>query len=89
MLRTKVQSSTKIEIVEKILDQVLEFFRVVHHTGDDSYYLMQISNHYNSELKYIVENVYVLPLSSLPYSLVDWCDARYVNHFYQPIIKTL
>ena len=36
----------------------------------------------------MIEGLFVSP-SSLPYEIVDRCDARYLNHSYQPIIDPL
>ena len=79
MARTTVQSDKSKDKVAKLSYAVRGPFQIVRGTGRGGYIVRKLHKADSSELNFISEYIYILPLSLKPCEPVDRSDTRYLN----------
>ena len=64
-------------------------FQIVRSVGPESYIVRKMNRADSPELKFISENLYILPPFFKPCEPIDSYDTRYLNQFHAHIVSPL
>ena len=87
--RTVIQSNKSQNKVAKLRYTVRDPYYIILNTGHGSYYVKKINQPDNSVLKFMVYDLYSLPLSLKSCEPVDAIDTRYLNQTDAQLINPL
>ena len=85
MARQEFMSDKTRNKVGKLTYQVSGPFVITKATGHGSYYARKFKDKNSAEQKFMVEDLYPLPPSLLPYDPIDGANVRYLNHSHPSI----
>ena len=85
MARREVMNDKAKNKVGKLTYQVSGPFVITKATGHGSYYARKFKDKNSAEQKFMVEDLYPLPPSLLPYDPIDGANVRYLNHSHPSI----
>ena len=89
MARTAVQSDKSKDKVAKLSYAVRGPFQIIRGTGRGGYIVRKLNKPDSPELKFMSEDLCILPPSLKPCKPVDGSDTRYLNQTHTPIVNPL
>ena len=89
MAQTAVQSDKSKAKVAKLSYAVRGPFQIIRDTGRGGYIVRKINKPDSPELKFMSEDLCILPPSLKPCKPVDGSDTRYLNQTHTPIVNPL
>ena len=89
MDRTAVQSDKSKDKVAKLSYAVRGPFQIIQGTSRGGYIVRKLNKPDSPDLKFMSEDLYILPPSLKPCEPVDGLDTRYLNQTHAPIVNPL